>query len=240
MRISVLSIFPQVFDSFRETAVVSRAVERGDLSFECVDVRDFAQGSFRAVDDSPYGGGPGMVMRVDTVSKAIASVRTDASHVVLLSPKGRHFDQSVAHRFASLEHLVLVCGHFEGLDERIRSYVDEEISIGDYVLTGGELAACVIIDSVSRMIDGVLPNEDAYTNESHMAGTLESSSYTMPSDWDGIKVPEVLLSGNDAAIDDYRRVSSLVETWIKRPDMLDRLEISESEWQKMLAMRRTL
>ena len=122
----------------------------------------------------------------------------------------------------------------------IDTICDEEISIGDYVLTGGELAACVIIDSVSRMIDGVLPNEDAFTNESHMGGVLEAPSYTMPSNWNGMAVPDVLLSGNDAAIEEHRRIASLVETWVKRPDMLDKIEVTESEWQKMLAMRRTL
>ena len=222
MRISILSIFPQSFDSFRATAVVSRAVERGDLSFECIDIRDFAEGSYRAVDDSPYGGGPGMVMRVDTVSKAISSVRNSKSHVVLLSPKGRRFDQDVAHRFASLEHLVLVCGHYEGLDERVRDYVDEEISIGDYILTGGELAAQVICDSVLRLLPKSL-REGSADDESFETGLLEYPHYTHPLEFDGKRVPDVLLSGNDAQIKAWRQKQAIIETIEHRPDLFDEM-----------------
>ncbi|MBO4393894.1 MAG: tRNA (guanosine(37)-N1)-methyltransferase TrmD [Spirochaetales bacterium] len=222
MRISILSIFPQSFDSFRATAVVSRAVERGDLSFECIDIRDFAEGSYRAVDDSPYGGGPGMVMRVDTVSKAISSVRNSKSHVVLLSPKGRRFDQDVAHRFASLEHLVLVCGHYEGLDERVRDYVNEEISIGDYILTGGELAAQVICDSVLRLLPKSL-REGSADDESFETGLLEYPHYTHPLEYDGKKVPNVLLSGNDAEIKKWRQIQAIIETIDHRPDLFDEM-----------------
>lgn len=222
MRISILSIFPQSFDSFRATAVVSRAVERGDLSFECIDIRDFAEGSYRAVDDSPYGGGPGMVMRVDNVSKAISSVRNSKSHVVLLSPKGRRFDQDVAHRFASLEHLVLVCGHYEGLDERVRDYVDEEISIGDYILTGGELAAQVICDSVLRLLPNSL-REGSADDESFETGLLEYPHYTHPLEFDGKRVPDVLLSGNDAQIKAWRQKQAIIETIEHRPDLFDEM-----------------
>ena len=222
MRISILSIFPQSFDSFRATAVVSRAVERGDLSFECIDIRDFAEGSYRAVDDSPYGGGPGMVIRVDTVSKAISSVRNSKSHVVLLSPKGRRFDQDVAHRFASLEHLVLVCGHYEGLDERVRDYVNEEISIGDYILTGGELASQVICDSVLRLLPKSL-REGSADDESFETGLLEYPHYTHPLEYDGKKVPDVLLSGNDAQIKKWRQIQAIIETIEHRPDLFDEM-----------------
>ena len=221
MRISILSIFPQSFDSFRATAVVSRAVGRGDLDFECIDIRDFAEGSYRAVDDSPYGGGPGMVMRVDTVSKAISSVREPKSHVVLLSPKGRRFDQKVAHRFASLEHLVIVCGHYEGVDERVRGYVDEEISIGDYILTGGELAAQVICDSVLRLLPKSL-REGSAEDESFETGLLEYPHYTHPFEYEGKKVPEVLLSGNDAQIVSWRQRQAVIETIKHRPDLFDK------------------
>ncbi|MBR4426507.1 MAG: tRNA (guanosine(37)-N1)-methyltransferase TrmD, partial [Spirochaetales bacterium] len=221
MRISILSIFPQSFDSFRATAVVSRAVGRGDLDFECIDIRDFAEGSYRAVDDSPYGGGPGMVMRVDTVSKAISSVREPKSHVVLLSPKGRRFDQKIAHRFASLEHLVIVCGHYEGVDERVRGYVDEEISIGDYILTGGELAAQVICDSVLRLLPKSL-REGSAEDESFETGLLEYPHYTHPFEYEGKKVPEVLLSGNDAQIVSWRQRQAVIETIKHRPDLFDK------------------
>lgn len=221
MRISVLSIFPQSFESFKSTAVVSRAVERGDFDFECIDIRDFAEGSYRAVDDSPYGGGPGMVMRVDTVSKAIASVRKPESRVVLLSPKGRRFDQSCAHRFASLEHLVLVCGHYEGFDERIRDYADEEISIGDFILTGGELAAQIICDSVLRLLPGSL-REGSAEDESFETGLLEYPHYTHPFEYDGKAVPSVLLSGNDARIASWRQRQAVIETIRYRPDLFEK------------------
>ena len=222
MTISVLSIFPGIFDSFRKTAVVSRAVDRGDLVFECTDIRDFAEGSFRAVDDSPYGGGPGMVMRVDTVSKAISSVRTAKSHVVLLSPKGRVFDQSTARRFVKLDHLVLVCGHFEGFDERVRDYVDEEISIGDYILTGGELAAQVICDSVLRLLPKSLRQGSA-EDESFETGLLEYPHYTHPLDFDGKRVPDVLISGNASEINAWRQKQAIIETIKYRPDLFDRM-----------------
>lgn len=222
MRISVLSIFPESFDSFRKTAVVSRAADRGDLVFDCVDIRDYAEGSYRAVDDSPYGGGPGMVMRVDTVSKAISSVRTGKSHVVLLSPKGRVYDQKAAHRFASLEHLVLVCGHYEGFDERVRDYVDEEISIGDFILTGGEIAAQVICDSVLRLLPKSLRQGSA-EDESFETGLLEYPHYTHPFEFEGKSVPDVLLSGNTLEINVWRQKQAIIETIKYRPDLFDRM-----------------
>ena len=222
MKISVLSIFPQSFDSFRETAVLSRAVKRGDLDFECIDIRDFAEGSYRAVDDSPYGGGPGMVMRVDTVKKAIDSVRDKDSHVVLLSPRGKVYDQNTAHRFSDLKHLVLVCGHYEGLDERLREYVDEEVSIGDYILTGGELAAQIICDSVLRLLPESL-REGSAEDESFETGLLEYPHYTHPYEFEGKKVPDVLLSGDDAKIKSWRQIQAIIETIKSRPDLFEKI-----------------
>ena len=173
--------------------------------------------------------------------KSLWENEKDRPYTVYVSPKGSVLTQNKAKELSKKNRLCIICGHYEGIDSRVIDKIcDEEISIGDYVLTGGELAACVIIDSVSRMIEGVLPNEDAYTNESHMDGTLEAPSYTMPSEWDGIKVPDVLLSGNDAAIDEHRRISSLVETWVKRPDMLDKLEVTESEWQRRFALHQMI
>lgn len=223
MRISVLSIFPQSFDSFRESTVVSRAVKRGDLDFQCIDIRDFAEGSYRAVDDSPYGGGRGMVMRVDTVSKAIESVRDKDAHVVLLSPRGKVYDQKIARRFAEEKHLVLVCGHYEGLDERVRSFVDEEVSIGDFILTGGELAAQIICDSVLRLLPGSL-REGSAEDESFETGLLEYPQYTHPFEFEGKRVPDVLLSGNDAKIRSWRQIQAIIETIKSRPDLFDKLD----------------
>lgn len=223
MKISVLTIFPQSFDSFRESAVLSRAVKRGDLDFQCIDIRDFAEGSYRAVDDSPYGGGPGMVMRVDTVSRAIESVRDKDSHVVLLSPRGKVYDQKTAHRLSEEKHLVLVCGHYEGLDERVRSYVDEEISIGDYILTGGELAAQIICDSVLRLLPKSLRDGSA-EDESFETGLLEYPHYTHPAEFEGKKVPDVLLSGNDAKIRTWRQIQAIIETIKSRPDLFEEMK----------------
>jgi len=220
MKISILSIFPETFSSFCETPVISRAVSRGALEVELIDIRDFAEGSFRKIDDSPYGGGPGMVLRVDTVSRAIEAVRKEGSHVVLLSPKGGLFNQKKAHEFGKTDHLVLVCGHYEGFDARISRYVDEEISIGDYILTGGELAAMVICDSVVRLFPGSL-KEGSAQDESFETGLLEYPHYTHPLEFNGDRVPEILLSGNHEAIRKWREEKSLEETRRYRPDLLE-------------------
>ena len=222
MRISVLSIFPETFGSFRRTPVIERAVDSGRLDIGFTDIRDFAEGSFRAVDDSPYGGGPGMVLRVDTVSKAMESVRTGKSHVVLLSPKGKSYDQKKAREFSALEHLVLVCGHYEGFDARISNYVDEEISIGDYILTGGEIAAMAVCDSVVRLLDGSLRQGSA-DDESFETGLLEYPHYTHPFEFNGEKVPDILLSGNKAGISSWRQRQAIIETIKYRPDLFDRM-----------------
>lgn len=223
MKISILTIFPESFDNFLSSHIVSRALGKGKHELECIDIRDFAEGSYRAVDDSPYGGGPGMVMRVDVVSKAIASVKTESSHIVLLSPKGKPYNQNTAHGFASLEHLVLVCGHYEGLDERVRDYVDEEISIGDYILTGGELAAQVVCDSVLRLLPNSL-REGSAEDESFETGLLEYPHYTHPFEFAGKTVPEVLLSGNDAQIASWRQRQAVIETIKHRPDLFDKMD----------------
>ncbi len=220
MKISLLSIFPESFSSFLATPVARRAMDRGTVDIQCIDIKDFAEGSFRKIDDSPYGGGPGMVLRVDTVCRAIDSVRQENSRIVLLSPKGRPYDQAKARELSRLEHLVLVSGHYEGFDERVRAYVDEEISIGDYILTGGELASQVICDSVVRLLDGSL-REGSAEDESFETGLLEYPHYTHPLTFDGKSVPEVLLSGNDAKIKAWRLKQAIIETIKYRPDLFD-------------------
>ena len=244
MKFDVLTLFPEQIESNIGSSITGRALKKGVISLNAVNIRDFCTNSYGKIDDTVYGGGTGLLIYSQPVYdcwKSLWENEKDRPYTVYVSPKGSVLTQNKAKELSKKNRLCIICGHYEGIDSRVIDKIcDEEISIGDYVLTGGELAACVIIDSVSRMIEGVLPNEDAYTNESHMDGTLEAPSYTMPSEWDGIKVPDVLLSGNDAAIDEHRRISSLVETWVKRPDMLDKLEVTESEWQKMLAMRRTL
>lgn len=219
MKISALSVFPESFDSFLSTPVVSRAIDKGAVRFEAVDIKAFAGGSFRHIDDSPYGGGPGMLIRIDTLKRALDAVRKPGSHVVLLSPKGRRFDQQVAHEFASMEHLVLICGHYEGVDARISRYIDEEISIGDYILTGGELSAMVISDSVIRLLKGSL-RDSSTEEESFESGLLEYPQYTHPYEFDGEAVPEVLLSGNQGEIRKWRQKHSIMDTVRLRPDLL--------------------
>ncbi len=219
MRISVLSIAPETFSGFRETPVISRAEGRGAITFECIDIRDYAEGSFRKIDDSPYGGGRGMILRVDTVFRALEAVRGPSSRVVMLSPKGQQFTQKKAREYSKLDHLVLLCGHYEGFDARISRYVDEEISIGDYILTGGELPAMIVCDSVVRLLDGSL-REGSADDESFETGLLEYPQYTHPFEFNGDKVPEILLSGNHEAIDRWRREKALEETKRLRPDLL--------------------
>ena len=218
MRITILSTVPESFGSFRSSHVVSRASSAGAAQLEVVDIRDYAEGSYRKIDDSPYGGGPGMVLRVDTVHKAITAVRTDGSHVVLLSPKGVRFNRKKAREFAGLDPLVLVCGHYEGFDERVRRYVDEEISMGDFILTGGEIPAMAVCDSVLRLLDGSL-REGSADDESFETGLLEYPQYTHPFEYNGDRVPEVLLSGNDAQIESWRRIQAVIQTIRRRPDL---------------------
>ena len=240
----VETLFPGQVNAFLRESITGRAMERGLINLECVNIRDFAVNDYGKVDDTMYGGGTGMLMQCDPVYncwKSVCDKTGRKPYTVYVSPKGNVFNQAKAINLAKKDSLMIICGHYEGIDSRVIDEIcDEEISIGDFVLTGGEIAAVTIIDAVSRMIPGVLPNEDAYTNESHMAGTLEAKQYTKPSVWHDRAVPEVLLSGNQAAIDEYNRISSLVETWQKRPDMLDRLEISEADWEKMLALQKGL
>ena len=244
MNFYVETLFPEQVESFLNESITGRAIEKGIISLDCVNIRDFAVNDYGKVDDTMYGGGTGMLMQCDPVYDCWRSICDKAGkkpYTVYVSPKGNVFDQKKAIDLASKDSLVIICGHYEGIDSRVIDEIcDEEISIGDFVLTGGEIAAVTIIDCISRMIPGVLPSESAYTNESHMAGTLEARQYTKPSVWHSKSVPEVLTSGNQAAINEYNRINSLVETWQKRPDMLDKLEISEDDWQKMLAMQKGL
>ncbi len=225
MRITVLTICPEQFGDFARTPLAARAQAAGRLSLEILDIRDFAPGSFRRVDDSPYGGGAGMVLRCQPVLDALASVRTPQSHTAVLAPIGKPYTQADAHRLAQEEHLILICGHYEGMDARIYEDADELLSIGDYVLTGGELPAMVIMDSVLRLVPGNMKEESA-REESFEAGLLEYPQYTRPADFRGRKVPEVLLSGDHEAIRAWRLREAHRVTRERRPDLLktDRLE----------------
>lgn len=219
MRITFLSIFPGSFDSFLSYPVIRRAAEKGLVDIRIVDIRDYADGCFRAVDDSPYGGGPGLLLRVDTLSSALDSVRTPSSRVILLGPKGRRFSQSMAHELAEEEDIILVAGHYEGVDERFRRYVDDEISIGDYILTGGESAAIVAAEAVIRLLDGALRAPSSAV-ESFEDGLLEYPQYTHPAVFDGAAVPSVLLTGDSSRISRFNEEEALKDTIRLRPDLL--------------------
>ncbi|MCC7105768.1 MAG: tRNA (guanosine(37)-N1)-methyltransferase TrmD [Chloroflexi bacterium] len=221
MRIDLLTLFPSMFHGPFDESIVRRAVDSGALEVRLVDIRAFSIDRHRTVDDTPYGGGPGMVLKAPPVFAAVESVRDQAARVVLLTPQGRPFSQAVAQEYAQVPHLVLVCGHYEGFDERIRTHlVDEELSIGDVVLTGGELAAMVVVDAVTRLLPGVLGGEQSLDEESHTSGLLEYPQYTRPRTFRGLDVPEVLLSGNHARIAAWRRQQALRRTAARRPDLL--------------------
>ena len=232
MRISVLTLFPEQFEGFFSTSIVGRSVERGIVSADLVQIHDFAKDTHRHVDDTPFGGGAGMVMKCQPVFDALQSVRTPDSRVVLLSASGKPYTQKKAHELASVPHLIFLCGHYEGVDERIAEACDEQISIGDYVLTGGELGAMVIADSVIRLLPGVI-RENSIAEESYENGLLEYPQYTQPAEYNGKRVPDVLLSGHHENIRKWRLTQSLLRTRENRPDLFAVHELTKEE-QKLL------
>jgi tRNA (guanine37-N1)-methyltransferase len=221
MRIDVLTLFPGMFAGPLDESIVRRARDSGQVEVRLTDIRSFATDRHRTVDDTPYGGGPGMVMKPDPVFAAVESVRVADSRVVLLSPRGRLFRQPIAVELSRLPHLVLICGHYEGVDERVSLHlVDDELSIGDYILTGGELAAMVVIDAVTRLLPGVLGAQQSIKDESHSAGLLEYPHYTRPAEYRGWRVPDVLLSGHHGEIQRWRHEQALERTRRQRPDLV--------------------
>ena len=219
MKLSIITLFPEVFHPILNSSILKRAQEKGLVNFKLINLRDFGEGKHQQVDDRPYGGGAGMVLRADILAKAVHKVRSHK--IILMSASGKPYKQTKAREFSKLKHLIIVCGHYEGIDQRfIDKYVDEEISIGDYVLTGGEVPAMVIIDSITRLIPGVLQKPEAIINESFSEGLLEYPQYTRPEEFEGEKVPEVLLSGNHAEIKKWRSQKSLEKTKKIRPDLL--------------------
>ncbi len=231
MKFHVLTLFPEMFDGVLHDSMLGRAEKRNVLEFNMINIRDFAVNKHKRVDDYPYGGGRGMVMQAEPIYNAYCDVCSKLSqrpHVVYMSPKGTVLTQAKAAELSCHSDLVILCGHYEGVDQRIiDEIVDEEISIGDYVLTGGEIPAMVLIDSISRMLEGVLSNEDSFTDESHYGGLLEYPHYTRPPVFNGREVPEVLLSGNHALISKWRMEKALEETAKKRPDMLEKYQKSK-------------
>lgn len=222
MFIDILSLFPDYFDGPFDVSIIKRAREKGLITIEQTDIRDFAEGKHRKVDDRPFGGGPGMVLMPEPLTKAVRHVRRENSRVIYLSPQGKVLTAAIAQRLAKEAHLVLVCGHYEGIDERvIEREIDEEISIGDYVLTNGCAAAIVLVDAVARFIPDVLGHEEAAEQDSFQRGIFEGPQFTKPVDFEGIEVPAVLRQGDHAKIKKWREEEALKKTRRVRPDLLD-------------------
>lgn len=238
MKIDILTLFPELFDSFINWSIIGRAVTNNILSINSTNIRDFSKNKHKKVDDYPFGGGPGMVMTPEPIYDAINSLQRNNTKVIYLSPQGKKLNQSIVNRLSKEEHLILLCGHYEGIDNRIiDNYIDEEISIGDYVLTGGEIPAMVLIDSIVRLLPGVLSSEDSFKDESHYNGLLEHPQYTRPREFNNIHVPDILLSGNHEAISKWRKYKSIETTLMKRPDLLKKLELTSIEEEILLEIK---
>ncbi len=226
MKISIISLFPDMFVGPMTQSILKRAAHKKLVSFEFINIRDFAVDKYKSVDGHPYGGGTGMILRVDVVDRALQKVKSPKSKVktILFDAGGTPYTQKKARQLATLDHLILICGHYEGIDERIRGLVDEEISIGDYVLTGGEIPAMVIADSVVRLLPGVLKKEDATVHESFTESLLEYPQYTEPREYNGQTVPDVLVSGNHQKIELWKQKEATARTRLRRKDLLHGLD----------------
>ena len=233
MKIDILTLFPEMCNAFLHESIIGRAIEGKKVDIRCHNIRDYTLDKHNRVDDAPYGGGMGMIMQAQPIYdcyKNICENETEKPHLIYLSPKGTTFTQNKACELSKLDHIVLLCGHYEGVDERvIEEIVDEEISVGDYVLTGGEMPALIIADAVSRLLPGVLSEDVCFEEESHYNGLLEYPQYTRPYEWQGKTVPDVLLTGHHKNIEKWRREQSLLTTLKKRPDMLKNLELTDKE-----------
>jgi tRNA (guanine37-N1)-methyltransferase len=222
LAIDVVTIFPRMLDSFLSESILRRASDKGAVRFRMVNLRDFTEDAHRTTDDRPYGGGPGMVMKPEPIFRAVESVLNENSSVILMTPQGRRFTQADAVRLSRETHLIFICGHYEGVDERVRQeLVDLELSVGDYVLTNGVIAGALVMDAVVRLLPGVLGCEGSAESESFSQGLLEYPQYTRPAEFRGKKVPEILLSGNHEKIADWREEQSKKRTREKRPDLLE-------------------
>lgn len=243
MRVDIITLFPSMFKNPFDESMIKRAKEKGILKIKLHDLRQFTHDKHRTVDDAPYGGGAGMVMKPRPLFEAVEKIKEEidsSSRVIFLSPQGRPLNQEKVKELAKERVLIFICGHYEGVDERVREHlVDEEISLGDYVLTGGELAAMVVVDAVARMLPGVLGSEDSAREDSFYEGLLDYPQYTRPSDFRGWKVPSVLLSGNHQKVKEWRRKKMLEATLRKRPDLLETLKLNRENERLLEEIRRT-
>lgn len=236
MKIDLVTLFPEMFESPLAHSIMKRAIENELLEVRTVNFRQFGEGKHQHVDDTPYGGGAGMLLKAEPIFKSIEHIEhTDPDtkkRIILMDPAGKPFNQKLAEDLSKEEHLVFICGHYEGYDERIRTLVTDEISLGDYVLTGGELASMVMMDATVRLIPGVLGNKESAQTDSHSSGLLEHPHYTRPAEYKGMKVPDVLMNGNHKLIEEWRHKESLKRTLQRRPDMLEGNELTdqEKEW----------
>lgn len=233
IRFDVLTLFPQMFEAVLGESIIGRARENGLIELNFIDIRDFSSNKHRKVDDYPYSGGGGMLMNAQPVFDAYMSVTEGLGYkplTIYMSPQGKVFEQSEAVKLSQEKHIIILCGHYEGIDQRvIDEIVDMELSIGDFVLTGGEIPAMAVIDTVARLVPDVLASETSYENESHFNGLLEYPQYTRPAEWHGVSIPEVLISGHHANVEKWKREQSLINTLKKRPDMLEKAELTKED-----------
>lgn len=233
MRIDILTLFPEMCNAYLSESIIGRARKSGKVQIECKDIRNYTKDKHRRVDDTPYGGGMGMIMQVEPVFdcfEALCSEIGERPHLIYLTPQGKTLTQQRVKELSKMNNIALLCGHYEGIDERvIEELCPEEISVGDYVLTGGELPALILADSISRMLPGVLSDDECFTEESHFSSLLEYPQYTRPYEWHGRSVPDVLLTGHHANVEKWRREKSLERTLERRPDMLEKADLSKKD-----------
>mgnify|MGYP000670670553 FL=1 len=241
MKITIMTLFPEMCNAVLDESIIGRARKNGIIEIDTVNIRDFTHDKHNRVDDAPYGGGMGMLMQTQPIYDCFASLCSEDGkkpHLIYMSAQGKTLTQKRVKELSQLENIAILCGHYEGVDERIiEEIVDEEISVGDYVLTGGELPALILSDSIARMIDGVLPNDEAKELESHYSGLLEYPQYTRPPEWHGRKVPDILLSGHHGNIDKWRREKSLERTLERRPDMLKSAELTKKDREYLAKLK---
>ncbi len=235
MQFDIMTLFPEMCESFLSESIIGRAIDKNIISVNCHNIRDYTTDKHNRVDDTPYGGGKGMLMQTQPINdcfEAICNMRGEKPHLIYMSPKGERFTQKKAIELSQYSSVAILCGHYEGVDQRVLDkLVDEEISVGDYVLTGGELPALIVVDAVSRMQPGVLSDDSCFTEESHYNGLLEYPQYTRPPIWEGMEVPAVLMSGHHKNIAKWQREQSLIETVKHRPDMLETAELTDEDRQ---------